>query len=93
MATQKPTARFHRHVDLDDGAAFVPDFRAGFIEISDGDVEAFGEEFIASATSGEDIGELARDESYMEELGGFVVDHLFDPETDSEEPADERRIN
>jgi hypothetical protein len=49
--------------NLDDGDAFLPDFRRGFVEPTDGDVEAFGEEFIAAATSADAIAELARDEN------------------------------
>lgn len=52
----------HRHVDPDDGNAFVADFRHGFVPVKDGDAEAMGEEFIAAATSGEAVGEAARDE-------------------------------
>jgi hypothetical protein len=47
---------------LDDGEAFLPDFRRGFVEAKDGDVEAFGEEFIAAVTSADAISELARDD-------------------------------
>lgn len=77
MGTRKHAPPVHRHETLDDGEAFVPDYRTGFVEISDGDAEAFGEEFIASATSGEAVGETARDEAYTEELGGFLFDSMF----------------
>lgn len=59
---------------LDSGDAFLQDFRLGFVPIDDGDVEAFGEEFVAGATSNEPIGELARDELYAEELDGVVLE-------------------
>lgn len=72
----RPHAR--RHVELDGGSAFVPDFREGFVEIKDGDAEAFGEEFIASATSGEGVGEEARNEPDGEELAGFLLEGLVD---------------
>jgi hypothetical protein len=62
------------HVELDDGSVFVPDYRRGFIEVDDGDAEALGEEFIASATSGEGVGEDARNEPDGDELTGFVVE-------------------
>jgi hypothetical protein len=57
---------------LDGGEAFVHDFRHGFSPIREGDVEAFGEEFIAGATSNDAIGELARDEGYATDIGGFI---------------------
>ncbi|HEY8078727.1 MAG TPA: hypothetical protein VIF62_31565 [Labilithrix sp.] len=73
--------RLRRHIaPLDAGEAFLHDFRGGFVPIEDGDVEAFGEEFIAAATSNEPIGELARDELYADELGGVAVD------SDADEP-------
>jgi hypothetical protein len=68
----------HRHVDLDEGTAFVPDFRRGFVAFEDGDAEAFGEEFIASATSGEAVGEDARNEPDGAALTGFGVEPLVD---------------
>jgi hypothetical protein len=71
-----------RHIELDGGSAFVPDFRRGFVEIGDGDAEAFGEEFIASATSGEGVGEDARNERDAEELAGLFVEPLvYDEDT------------
>jgi hypothetical protein len=65
--------------ELDSGVAFIDDFRHGFHPAADGDVEAFGEEFVAGATSNDSIGELARDETYAEEVGGFAFE-LFDEE-------------
>lgn len=67
---------------LDDGDAFVPDFRHGFVALKDDDAEAFGEEFIAAATSAEAVGESARDEVLDEELGGLTFDMSFDDELD-----------
>jgi hypothetical protein len=75
MNAKNMTRSPHRHAeDLDTGEAFVHDYRRGFRPIEDGDVEAFGEEFIAGATSNDAIGELARDECYIEESGGFGFD-------------------
>ena len=71
-------ARNIRHVDLDDGDAFVPDFRHGFGPLKDGDAEAFGEEFIAAATSAEAMGEAARDELFDEDLGGLTLEVPFE---------------
>ncbi len=59
-----------RKSELDDGYAFLPDFRQGFVLVSDDEVEAFAEEFIAAATSAEAVGELARDEIAND---GFLV--------------------
>jgi hypothetical protein len=67
-----------RHVELDEGSAFVPDSRHGFVPFTDGDAEAFGEEFIASATSGEAVGEDARNESDGAELMEFELEPTID---------------
>jgi hypothetical protein len=67
-----------RHVELDDGAAFVPDYREGFVAIPDGDAEAAGEEFIAAATSAEAVAESARDEVLADELEGLHIETLDD---------------
>jgi hypothetical protein len=61
----------HRHPALDDGHAFLPDFRRGFVRPRDGDVEALGEEFITAATSADAIAELARDDDGNED--GYQV--------------------
>ncbi len=75
MLPNKKARHGHRRVDpIDDGEAFVHDFRRGFVPVRDGDAEAFGEEFIAGATSNEPIGEIARDEAYTAEIGGVVID-------------------
>jgi hypothetical protein len=59
---------------LDWGNAFIRDFRSGFTPIKEGDVEAFGAEYIWGATSNDAVGELARDEVYAGEMGGLVFD-------------------
>jgi hypothetical protein len=75
-----PHARAHaphvRHVELDDGAAFVSDYRHGFVAVADGDAEAAGEEFIAAATSAEAVAESARDEVLADELEGLHIETL-----------------
>jgi hypothetical protein len=77
----RPTRRHAK--ELDGGEAFLHDTRWGFARIKEGDVEAFGEEFVAGATSNEPIGELARDEIDSSEARGFQFDHdaegLFEP--------------
>jgi hypothetical protein len=65
-----------RHVDQDAGDAFVPDYRKGFVASRDGDAEAFGEEFIAAATSAEPVAEDARDEVVADELAGLSVESV-----------------
>jgi hypothetical protein len=80
MRAKNETRPTRRHAEeMDGGEAFVHDYRRGFRPIGEGDVEAFGEEFIAGATSNDAIGELARDESYAEELGGFLFE-VYDEE-------------
>jgi hypothetical protein len=71
MRLQKK-ARSARRAAEDGGDAFIHDFRHGFVPIADGDVEAFGEEFVAGATSNEPIGEVARDEVYAADVGGVA---------------------
>jgi len=65
-----------RHVDQDGGDAFVPDYRRGFVASRDGDAVAFGEEFIAAATSAEPVAEDARDEVIADELAGLSVESV-----------------
>lgn len=66
-----------RHITLDDGDAFVPDYRHGFVASRDGDAEALGEEFIAAATSADAVAEAARDEVMADELGGISIESLL----------------
>jgi hypothetical protein len=81
MNPQKKTrASRRRHAtELDGGEAFLHDSRYGFAPVKEGDVEAFGEEFIAGATSNAPVGELARDEAYFEKIGPFAFE-LYDEE-------------
>lgn len=65
-----------RHVELDGGDAFVPDYRRGFTPVADDDAEAIGEEFIAAATSAEAVAESARDEVAADELDGFALEQI-----------------
>lgn len=66
MRSPKPKNR--RPAPLDDGDAFIPDCRRGPIHLADDEADALAEEFIASATSGEEIAEDARNELVPEEL-------------------------
>lgn len=74
----------HRHVDLDGGDAFLPDYRRGVAHLSDDEVEAMGEEFILTATSAESVSESARDEEAPDEL-----DELEVAQVETIEPEDE----
>lgn len=70
----------------DDGVAFLPDpsatdQRGALIKT---DVEFFAEEFIASATTGEQVAMDAGDEAVEEELGGPFLD-LDDVEGEEDE--------
>jgi hypothetical protein len=51
-----------------------------FAFLADDEAEAFGEEFVATATSGEFIGEDARNEIADEELGLIEIRPMFDDE-------------
>lgn len=55
--------------EYDDDVAFVSR-AAGGHRLLDDDAEATAEEFLAQATSAEDVGEVVRDEFISEELGG-----------------------
>ena len=80
-----------RHVELDAGDAFVADFRHGFVPVKDGDAEAFGEEFIVAATSGEATAEAARDELVDEELDALSIEMSFEELAEEYlEPADRK---
>ena len=78
--SSRPIAQIRaaHHLELDDGDAFVPDYRHGFVPSADGDAEAFGEEFIAAATSAEGVGEDARDEIMADEYAGISVESLLE---------------
>jgi hypothetical protein len=69
----------------DGGDAFVRDFRHRLGPVRDRDAEAFGEEFVASATSNVPVGELARDELCAEDLGGVFFDSTGEDEFDRAE--------
>jgi hypothetical protein len=59
----------------DDGNAFLPDpQQGGRARTSDDLAEVLGEEYVSSATAGEDVNEDVRDEVVPEELGGPFVE-------------------
>ena len=67
MAKKIAPARRSSRRDL--GDAFVPDPASGVFIAAD-DAESLAEEFIAGATSAEFVGEDARNELSIDELGG-----------------------
>jgi hypothetical protein len=70
----------------DDGDAFVPDpisARRGVLPAPD--AESLAEEFIASATMGQSVGEDARDEFTEDEVGGPFVEIESEREREEEE--------
>lgn len=75
MATKPKMKRMPRP---DDAEAFVHDVGISHAPVSDDEAEAFGEEFIATATSGEFIGEDARNEVAEEELGLIEIRPMFE---------------
>lgn len=64
----------------DDADAFLDDVGISHAPVTDDEAEAFGEEFIATATSGEFIGEDARNETADDELGLVDFRPLFEDE-------------
>jgi hypothetical protein len=74
--THRRTKILHpRRTEPGDGAdAFLPDYRSGFVPAKEGDVEAYGEEFVFAATSNEPVGELARSEPAAADVNGIMVD-------------------
>jgi len=67
-----PTVRAGRKAmhRADDGEAFLPDPTRRGAHITANDAESFGEEFVASATTGEPVHGDAADEVVEEEEGG-----------------------
>jgi len=62
-----------RHGRTDDGNAFIPDPEGGPARTSDDLAESLAEEYLESATSGEDVAEELQDEIVPEELGGPFI--------------------
>lgn len=58
------------HGRSDDAEAFLHDPQGGPARTNDALAESMAEEFLSSATSGEEVGEDVRDELLTEELGG-----------------------
>lgn len=76
LTREDPTVRARRVAmnRPDDGEAFLPDPTRRGAHITANDAESFGEEFVASATGGEQLHMDANDEVVEEEEGGpFLV--------------------
>jgi hypothetical protein len=80
------------HARMDDGNAFIPDPQTGPAHSRDDLAEMVAEDFLSSATSGEEVGEEVRNQVVPEELGGPFVPSNADDElaegTDAANPAD-----
>jgi hypothetical protein len=92
-ASERPVPR--RHERSDDGNAFIPDPEGGPAHTSDDLAESLAEEFLQSATSGEDAAEDMADQVVAEELGGPFVETSAQEEfargTDESNPPDAER--
>jgi hypothetical protein len=70
-----------KHRRMDDGEAFLPDPQQGGRSRARDDLaETLAEEFLSSATSGEEQGQGVRDQVVAEELGGPFVPTSADDE-------------
>lgn len=76
----------------DDGDAFIPDPGSGPARSTDDLAEMVAEDFLSSATSGEEQGEDVRDQIVAEELGGPFIQSAaseeFIDDVDGNNPAD-----
>lgn len=93
---EDPTIRAHRIAERpDDGEAFLPDPTMPGVQGPVTDAESFGEEFVASATTGEPLHMDALDEVTEEEEGGPFLELDQDEEIPEakgpEVPAPRRR--
>jgi hypothetical protein len=65
---------------MDDGDAFFPDPEGGPARSRDELADTLAEEYLDSATSGEEAGERVRDQVVPEELGGPFLQSTADEE-------------
>jgi len=76
----------------DTADAFIADPSDGPVNVSDDLAETLAEEFVRSATTGEDTGDEVRDQFVTEEIGGPFVESTADEEfadgLDESNPAD-----
>jgi hypothetical protein len=80
MATKMNMKRTPR---FDDADAFINENGVPHWPVDDNEAEAFGEEFIATATSGEFIGEDARNEMVDDELAFLAITPMFEEEAEA----------
>jgi hypothetical protein len=85
MKKKKPHPAHVHHESPDNGDAFIPDVARSHKRLKDDAAESFAEEFIASVTSGEFVGEDARDEMSAEERGGPILQKLAESEAVTED--------
>jgi hypothetical protein len=73
--TKKTRARRRHFTECpDSGDAFVPDVARSHERLPDDVSESLAEEFIATVTSAESVGEDARDEMTTEDYGGPLLE-------------------
>ena len=88
-AAAQPVARGHR---TDTADAFMPDPEDGPARIRDDLAEVLAEDFLRSATSGEDIDNEVMEQVVPEEFGGPFIESSADEEfaegTDESNPVD-----
>ena len=91
-ALHPPAFEPHRHGRTDDADAFIPDPEGGPARIPDDLAESLAEEFLESATSGEDVAEERQNQIVPEELGGPFLESSAEQEfasgTDASNPED-----
>ena len=87
LTKDDPTVRARRHAmhRPDDADAFLPDPTRRGAHITANDAESFGEEFVASATTGEPVQMDANDEVVEEEEGGPFLELDADGSTTGED--------
>ncbi len=71
---KRDPAQARRRVRKDSGDAFIPDPGAGAAHTDDTLAENLAEEYLESATSGEERGEEAMNELVSEEIGGPFIE-------------------
>lgn len=93
LTREDPTVRARRQAmnRPDDGEAFLPDPTRRGAHITANDAESFGEEFVASATTGEPMHMDAADEVVEEEEGGPFLE-LDADSTITDEDGDEVNV-
>jgi hypothetical protein len=92
---RSPAFQPHAHPRSDDGTAFMPDPGDGPAHIRDDLAESLAEEFIQSATRGNDADDEKLDGVVPEEIGGPFVEtsaaEEFANDTDEMNPPDAER--